>query len=88
MDLIIELREAELDEVYGGQISFAGAAFSIRQNARGGDSIAVGGNGGSADASGAGSTAFGGIGGAAASGAGGFGGGNLILVGSGSEPQT
>ena len=77
MDLIIELREAELDEVSGGQISFAGATFSIRQNARGGDSIAFGGNGG--DASG-GTASTGGAGGVATSGAGGFGGFNDIDV--------
>ncbi len=76
MDLIIELREAELDEVSGGQISFSGAAFSIRQNARGGDSIAVGGEGGDAT-TGAG-VATGGAGGAATAAAGGAGGTNII----------
>ena len=45
MELIIELPEAELDEVYGG-ISFNGATFSVRQNARGGDAGTFGGNGG------------------------------------------
>ena len=77
MDLIIELREAELDEVSGGQISFSGATFNIRQRARGGDSIAVGGNGG--DASG-GTASTGGVGGAATSGVGGDGGFNGIAV--------
>ena len=79
MDLIIELREAELDEVYGGQISFSNATFNIRQNARGGDSLAAGGNGGSATA-GALGIATGGIGGAATSGDGGSGGFNSIEV--------
>ena len=79
MELIIELPEAELDEVYGGLINFAGAIFSIRQNARGGDSIAFGGNGGSATA-GAGGTATGGAGGAAVSGLGGAGGVNIIEI--------
>ena len=86
MESIIELREAELDEVSGGQISFAGATFSIRQNARGGDSIAVGGNGGSATAGALGLAATGGEGGAATSSFGGFGGFNGIFVGSESEP--
>ena len=79
MDLIIELREAELDEVSGGQIDFSGATFNIRQRARGGDSLAAGGNGGSADA-GALGAATGGAGGVATSGAGGFGGENEIDV--------
>ena len=79
MDLIIELREAELDEVYGGQIDFSGATFNIRQRARGGDSLAAGGNGGSADAGLLGA-ATGGAGGAAASAAGGSGGFNSIDV--------
>ena len=77
MDLIIELREAELDEVSGG-INFSGATFSIRQNARGGDSISFGGNGGDA-VSGLGA-ATGGAGGASTSAAGGLGGTNLILL--------
>ena len=78
MDLIIELREAELDEVSGG-INFSGATFSIRQNARGGDSVSVGGNGGDAFAAGIG-LATGGAGGVSTSAAGGRGGTNLILL--------
>ena len=85
MDLIIELREAELDEV-SGALNFSGATFSIRQNARGGDSISFGGNGGDAFA-GVGA-ATGGIGGASTSAAGGLGGINVISVSEETSPPA
>ena len=81
MELIIELPEAAFDEVYGG-VHFSGhtdtgsGGLRIRQNARGGDSIAVGGDGGNASA-GTGA-ATGGVGGVATSGVGGAGGTNTI----------
>ena len=81
MELIIELPEAELDEVYGG-ISFNGATFSVRQNARGGDAGTFGGNGGDGGSGGL-TGGAGGIGGAAAAATGGAGGENnagLILT--------
>ena len=81
MELIIELPEAELDEVYGG-ISFNGATFSVRQNARGGDAGTFGGNGGNGGSGGL-TGGAGGIGGAAAAATGGAGGENnagLILT--------
>ncbi len=77
MELIIELAEADLDEVYGGRMNFSGAAFSIRQNARGGDSTAVGGNGGDARATTGAAT--GGAGGVATSAVGGAGGDNSVF---------
>jgi hypothetical protein len=80
MELIIELPEAAFDEVYGG-VHFSGhtdsSRPSIRQNARGGDSVAVGGDGGDAFVAGTG-PATGGAGGAATAGAGGAGGTNTI----------
>jgi hypothetical protein len=65
--MISPLSDAELDAVAGG--------LRIRQNARGGDSIAIGGNGGNATG---GLLATGGIGGAATAAAGGLGGDNTI----------
>jgi hypothetical protein len=81
MELIIELPEAELDEVYGG-ISFNGATFSVRQNARGGDAFTVGGDGGDGgDARGAlGVGGVGGAGGAAGAAIGGVGGSNSAFI--------
>jgi hypothetical protein len=79
MELIIELPEAELDEVYGG-IDFANATFSIIQISRGGDAISRGGDGGNATASGVGGVATGGAGGAASAAVGGDGGANSLLI--------
>ena len=78
LEPIIELREAELDEVYGGLVNFSSAIANIRQNARGGDSLAAGGFGGNARATDG--EALGGLGGEALSGLGGAGGGNSFEV--------
>ncbi len=73
------LFDVELDAVTGGNDGNTyNRTFNIRQNARGGDSLSSGGNGGHATASGLGGVATGGIGGAATSGAGGAGGSNTI----------
>jgi hypothetical protein len=72
---ISPLSDAELDVVAGG--NWPRPNIYIRQNARGGDSIAQGGNGGNATASGVGA-ATGGAGGVATSGVGGAGGTNTI----------
>jgi hypothetical protein len=70
-----ELSDSEHDAVTGG------CSLSIRQNASGGDSIAVGGNGGlMAVSSTSLATNANGAGGAATSGAGGAGGTNEIIV--------
>ena len=72
------LSDAELDAVTGGyDFSFH---VRIDQNARGGDSLAAGGDGGNARAEGLGGTATGGVGGTATSAAGGAGGSNSISV--------
>jgi hypothetical protein len=76
--MISPLSDLELDAVTGGT---GGNPFhpndtSIRQNARGGDSISVGGNGGAANASTGAAT--GGVGGASTAAAGGAGGTNTI----------
>jgi hypothetical protein len=68
--MISPLSDADLDAVAGG--------LRIRQNARGGDSIAWGGNGGDATAAGVGGVATGGAGGLATSAVGGVGGTNTI----------
>jgi hypothetical protein len=78
--MISPLSDLELDAVTGGT---GGNPFhpndtSIRQNARGGDSVSYGGNGGAATASGVGGTALGGAGGASTAAAGGIGGTNTI----------
>ena len=78
MELIIELPEAELDEVYGG-ISFNGATFSVRQNARGGDAFTVGGNGGDGGNGGV-TGGVGGAGGVAGAATGGDGGTNSAFI--------
>jgi hypothetical protein len=67
--MISPLSDLELDAVTGGN-------RSIRQNARGGDSVSVGGNGGDATASTGAAT--GGIGGVSGSAVGGAGGRNNI----------
>jgi hypothetical protein len=68
--MISPLSDLELDAVTGGN-------RSIRQNARGGDSVSYGGNGGDATTTGVGA-ATGGAGGASTSAAGGIGGTNTI----------
>jgi hypothetical protein len=79
--MISPLSDAELDAVTGGNrsrtSSTSSSGTSIRQNARGGDSIAVGGKGGDATTTGAGA-ATGGAGGVAGSAVGGAGGTNTI----------
>ncbi len=70
LSLIFPLNDTDLDVVTGGAL-----ADSIRQNARGGDSVAFGGNGGNATG---GLTATGGAGGLATAAAGGAGGSNTI----------
>jgi hypothetical protein len=72
--MISPLSDAELDAVAGGNLS----SIHIRQNARGGDSVSYGGNGGDATASGVGGVATGGAGGVSTAGAGGIGGKNTI----------
>ena len=77
--MISLLSDDELDAVTGGNLR-----VSVRQNARGGDSVAFAGRGGDAEAtSGAGgtATATGGVGGFAESGPGGAGGTNTITFG-------
>ncbi len=73
--MISPLSDLELDAVTGGNNNYY---VKIRQNARGGDSTALGGNGGNAT-TGTGA-ATGGAGGAATSGVGGAGGTNTITV--------
>ena len=69
---ISPLSDSELDAVTGGTDS-----RSLRQNARGGDSVSFGGNGGAASAGGVGGVATGGAGGASTAAAGGIGGSNV-----------
>jgi len=71
--MISPLSDSELDAVTGGTF---GRLVSIRQNARGGDSVSFGGNGGNATA-GTGA-ATGGVGGASTAAAGGAGGSNTV----------
>jgi hypothetical protein len=71
--MISPLSDTELDAVTGGTT----AGIHIRQNARGGDSISYGGNGGAATTTGAGA-ATGGAGGASTAAIGGAGGHNTI----------
>jgi len=73
--MISPLSDLELDAVTGGNNNYY---VQIRQNARGGDSTARGGNGGTAT-TGTGA-ATGGVGGAATAAAGGAGGMNTITV--------
>ncbi len=76
--MITPLSDLELDAVTGGTYGNTyNRTFNIRQNARGGDSVAFGGNGGNATTSGVGA-AVGGVGGVATSGVGGAGGTNTI----------
>jgi hypothetical protein len=70
--MISPLSDTELDAVSGGNPP----SIHIRQNARGGDSVSFGGNGGAATASTG--AALGGIGGASTAGAGGAGGTNTV----------
>jgi hypothetical protein len=72
--MISPLSDSELDVVAGGWSSPPN--IYIRQNARGGDSVSFGGNGGNATA-GTGA-ATGGVGGASTAAAGGMGGSNTI----------
>ena len=78
--MISPLSDTELDAVTGGTTDGGGTASGritrIRQNARGGDSISVGGNGGAANATTGAAT--GGVGGASTAAAGGIGGTNTI----------
>jgi hypothetical protein len=74
--MISPLSDAELDAVAGG--NWSRPNIYIRQNARGGDSISSGGNGGDAMTSGVGGVATGGAGGASTAAAGGIGGKNTI----------
>jgi len=83
--MISPLSDAELDAVTGGTdgggdggggTTPSGRITRIRQNARGGDSISVGGDGGAANATTG--AALGGIGGASTAAAGGAGGTNTI----------
>jgi len=76
--MISPLSDLELDAVTGGNYYYNNYYVHIRQNARGGDSTALGGNGGTAT-TGTGA-ATGGAGGAATSGVGGAGGMNTITV--------
>ena len=83
--MISPLSDAELDAVTGGTGgttdgggTASGRITRIRQNARGGDSISFGGNGGNATASGVGGVATGGAGGVSGSAVGGAGGTNSI----------
>jgi len=78
MELIIELPEAELDEVYGG-ISFSNVTFTVRQNARGGDAFTFGGNGGDGGNGGV-TGGVGGVGGVAGAATGGDGGTNSAFI--------
>jgi len=75
--MISPLSDLELDAVTGGNYNYC---VHIRQNARGGDSTALGGNGGNANATGVGGVATGGVGGVATAAAGGAGGTNTITV--------
>jgi hypothetical protein len=80
--MISPLADAEIDAVTGGNrrssstSSSGSTGTSIRQNARGGDSISYGGNGGAANATTGAAT--GGAGGASTAAAGGIGGTNTI----------
>ena len=74
---ISPLSDTELDAVTGGTYS---TSYNIRQNARGGDSVSFGGNGGTATASGVAGAATGGAGGASVSGIGGTGGANNVTL--------
>jgi len=85
--MISPLSDAELDAVTGGTdgggdggggTTPSDRITRIRQNARGGDSISFGGNGGNATASGVGGVATGGAGGVSGSAVGGAGGTNSI----------
>jgi hypothetical protein len=81
--MISPLSDLELDAVTGGSRGRGGGGFrfDVRQNARGGDSIAIGGNGGNATATGGlVNIAIGGFGGFAISGPGGNGGTNVIAA--------
>lgn len=74
--MITPLSDLELDAVTGGNDTY-NRTFNIRQNARGGDSLSSGGNGGAANATTGAAT--GGAGGASMSAAGGLGGMNSIM---------
>jgi len=73
--MISPLSDSELDAVTGGTY---GRRVSIYQNARGGDSLSQGGNGGNASATGVGGVATGGAGGVSTAAAGGIGGTNRV----------
>ena len=74
---ISPLSDSELDAVTGGTNNTGGTdSRSLRQKARGGDSVSSGGNGGNATA-GVGA-ATGGVGGASTAAAGGAGGSNMF----------
>ena len=79
---ISPLSDTELDAVTGGTTDGGGTTSGritrIRQNARGGDSISAGGNGGTASAIGAAGVATGGAGGVSTAAVGGAGGVNTV----------
>jgi len=75
--MISPLSDLELDAVTGGNNNYY---VQIRQNARGGDSTALGGNGGNATTGTGVGVATGGVGGVATAAAGGAGGRNMITV--------